>query len=153
MKQIIALALLAAGVLGTASCGSDHAVSPTPSASGNQPTTQAPATTKAPISDPGTLPVPYTKLATKTGPVTGDPVPWTLVRTDPAQNRIYIAATQVGCAAPDAVYLQETPSEVTITVTSPPQMASGPCTQQNVTLVGYVQLNDPLGNRHVVGNG
>lgn len=94
------------------------------------------------------------RLPTDSSPATGETVPWTLVRVDNEKDRIYLSAGQVSCAVPSVVHLQETPTEIIIAVTGPPSSASSyiPCTAQKVTLVGYVQLNDPVGGRRIVGN-
>lgn len=90
------------------------------------------------------------RLPTDSSAATGETVPWTLVRIDNEKNRIYLSAGQIGCAVPSVVHLQETPTEIIFTVTGPP--SGSPCTAQKVSLVGYVQLNDPIGGRRIVGN-
>lgn len=97
---------------------------------------------------------PANRLPTDSSPATGETVPWSLVRVDNEKNRIYLSAGQVGCAMPSVVHLQETPTEIIIAVTGPPSSApsDNPCTAQKVSLVGYVQLNEPVGGRRIVGN-
>jgi hypothetical protein len=94
------------------------------------------------------------RLPTDSSAATGETVPWTLVRVDNEKNRIYLSAGQVSCAVPSAVHLQETPTEIIIAVTGPPSSApsDNPCTARKVSLVGYVQLNEPVGGRRIVGN-
>jgi len=55
---------------------------------------------------------------------------------------------------PSVVHLQETVTEIIIAVTGPPSSApaNSPGTEQKVSLVGYVQLNGPVGGRRIVGN-
>ena len=83
------------------------------------------------------------RLPTDSPPVTGETVPWTLVRIDNEANRIYLSAGQVSCAVPSVVHLQETATEIIIAVTGAQSSApfGSPCTAQKVSLVGYVQLN------------
>ena len=146
MKQGLAYLFLVVALFAVTACGAGPSASPAPSASNAQP---AP---KAPLSPPpGTLPIEYKELSTRLGPApSADVVPWTLIRTDPDQNRIYISATQNGCTAPDSVYLKETADEVRIEVTSPKATADH-CTEQKATLIGYVQLKKPLDGRRVTG--
>ena len=94
------------------------------------------------------------RLPTDSSAATGETVPWTLVRVDDEKNRIYLSAGQVSCAAPSVVHLQETPTEIIIAVAGLPSSApsDSPCTAQKVSLVGYVQLNGPVGGRRIVGN-
>jgi hypothetical protein len=79
----------------------------------------------------------------------GANVPWTLVRIDKVNNRIYLSAGQISCVMPDTVHLQETSSEIVLSVTGKP--ASAPCAAQKVTLAGYVQLSVPVDGRRIVG--
>jgi hypothetical protein len=76
------------------------------------------------------------------------------VRVDDEKNRIYLSAGQVSCAVPSVAHLQETPTEIIIAVAGLPSSApsDSPCTAQKVSLVGYVQLNGPVGGRRIVGN-
>lgn len=90
------------------------------------------------------------RLPTDSSTATGKTVPWTLVRIDNEENRIYLSAGQVSCKVPSVVHLRETPTEIILAVTGPP--SGSPCTAQKLSLVGYVQLNDPIGGRRVVGN-
>ena len=62
------------------------------------------------------------------------------------------SALVVSCAVPSVVHLQETPTEIVIAVTGAPSLASfdSPCTAQKVSLVGYVQLSGPVGDRRIV---
>lgn len=90
------------------------------------------------------------RLSTDSSAATGETVPWTLVRIDNEKNRIYLSAGQVSCAVPSVLHLQETPTEIILAVTGQP--SGSPCTAQKVSLVGYVQLNDPIGGRRIVGN-
>jgi hypothetical protein len=94
------------------------------------------------------------RLPTDSSPGTGETVPWTLVRIDNETNRIYLSTGQVSCTVPSVVHLQETPTEIVITVTGAPSSASfdSPCTAQKVSLVGYVQLSGPVGDRRLVGD-
>lgn len=94
------------------------------------------------------------RLPTDSSPATGETVPWTLVRIDNETNRIYLSTGQVSCAVPSVVHLQETPTEIVIAVTGAPSLASfaSPCTAQKVSLVGYVQLSGPVGDRRIVGD-
>jgi hypothetical protein len=91
------------------------------------------------------------QLPVDRSPATGETLPWKLVRVDEEKNRIYLSADQVGCAVPSVVHLQETPSEIVIAVTGAPS-AGGPCTAQKVSLVGFVQLAEPIGGRPIMGN-
>lgn len=76
------------------------------------------------------------------------------MRIDNEANRIYLSAGQVSCAVPSVVHLQETATEIIIAVTGAQSSApfGSPCTAQKVSLVGYVQLNGPVGGRRIVGN-
>ncbi|MBT2550526.1 hypothetical protein [Arthrobacter sp. ISL-65] len=76
------------------------------------------------------------------------------MRIDNETSRIYLSAEQVGCAVPSVVHLRETPTEIVITVTGAPSSApfGSPCTAQKVSLVGYVQLVEPVDDRRIVGN-
>lgn len=89
-------------------------------------------------------------LPTDSSPASGETIPWTLVRIDNEKNRIYLSAGQVSCTVPSVVHLQETPTAIILAVTGPP--SGSPCTARKVALVGYVQLNGPVGGRRIVGN-
>lgn len=90
------------------------------------------------------------RLPIDSSAATGETVPWALVRIDNEKNRIYLSAGQVSCAVPSVVHLRETPTEIILAVIGPP--SGSPCTAQKMSLVGYVQLNDPIGGRRIVGN-
>jgi hypothetical protein len=140
-----------AAVLGLMSCSAGE---PPPGAS--QPASVTPpAAPQAKTSPPIQASTPLSnRLPTDSSPVTGETVPWTLVRIDNEANRIYLSAGQVSCAVPSVVHLRETPMEIIIAVTGAQSSApvGSPCTAQKVSLVGYVQLNGPVGGRRIVGN-
>lgn len=147
----VAAALIAgAALFGLLSCG---AVSPRPGAT--QPT-GSPSPPAAPPAKPNpniTVITPNAnQLPVDSSPATGETIPWKLVRVDEEKNRIYLSAAQVDCVKPSVVHLQETSSEVIIAVTGAPAPANGPCTAQQVSLVGYVQLSASVAGRHIVGN-
>jgi RecA/RadA recombinase len=70
------------------------------------------------------------------------------------KNRIYLSAGQVSCAVPSVAHLKGTPTEIIIGVAGPRSSApaDSSSTTQKVSLVGYVQLNGPVGGRRMVGN-
>jgi hypothetical protein len=69
---------------------------------------------------------------------------------DNEKNRIYLSAGQVSCAVPAVVHLEETPTEIILAVTG--LLSGEQCTAQKMSLIGYVQLNGPVGGRRIVGN-
>lgn len=110
----------------------------------------APRITKLPP-QPGisTITPEFTELRLDQTAQPAETVPWHLIRVDLNENRIYLSASSVGCTTPEKVRLSESASEIRISVTGP--SASGPCTAQSITLVGYVQIGS-IGERHVTGN-
>jgi hypothetical protein len=148
-----AVAFIAAALLGLTSCGaagtrsgpgqSTDIVPLTKSSSGVVPPTKSSSGVQTITPASNELTVDTTSGAA------GPNVPWTLVKIDKVNNRIYLSAGQISCVMPDTVHLQETPSEIVLSVTGKP--ASAPCAAQKVTLVGYVQLSDPVGGRRIVG--
>ncbi|MBT8163481.1 MULTISPECIES: hypothetical protein [Arthrobacter] len=117
------------------------------------PATTNPVLTAPVKTSPGiqTLTPDFPELRPDTSPAaTGDTVPWKLVKVDTVNNRIYLSAEQVSCTVPEMVHLQETPTEIIIAVTGKP--TSTTCTARKVSLIGYVQLHDPIASRRIVGN-
>lgn len=149
-RRVAAAGIAGAALLGLLSCG---AVAPQPGATpptGSQPPAAAPPAKP----DPSITAITpnANQLPVDSSPATGETIPWKLVRVDEEKNRIYLSAAQVACAVPSVVHLQESSSEVIIAVTGEPAPASGSCTAQQVSLVGYVQLSAPVAGRHIVGN-
>jgi hypothetical protein len=147
MKRAVAFPLAAAAMCMATACGAGApAGPPTPTAPEIQLVTQAP------ISAPHTVSVAYKEIPTKAGPgPESGLLAWTLIRTDPDRGRVYLSATQTGCTAPESIYLAETTSEIRITVAGP-KPATDPCTEQQATLIGYVQLTAPISGRRIIGN-
>jgi hypothetical protein len=69
---------------------------------------------------------------------------------DRKENRVYLSAPSVDCTTPKKVQLMESASEIRISVTG--TRTGEPCTAQQATLVGYVQIGS-IGDRPVTGNG
>ncbi|MEU4213994.1 hypothetical protein [Actinoplanes sp. NPDC026623] len=76
------------------------------------------------------------------------PLPWRLIRVDPAQNRIYVDVTSQNCSSPQAVVVEESATTITLTAlgTQPP---TGACAGEKRSLVGYVTPRDPVGGLEV----
>lgn len=145
-----AVLIAGAALFGLLSCGTGS-----PQNGGGQPaaSTSPEATPPSKTSPSITAVTPSAnQLPVALSPATGETIPWKLVKVDEEKNRIYLSAGQVGCAVPSVVHLQEKPSEIVIAVSGAPSSASGPCTAQKVSLVGYVQLSGPVAGRRIVGN-
>jgi hypothetical protein len=87
----------------------------------------------------------------ETGPEDGSPIPpWTLNRTDEEAKRVYLTTSNFECSAPNRARITETAETLTITILGTPN--KGPCTQQLNTLITFVQLKSPIGNRKISGS-
>jgi hypothetical protein len=76
---------------------------------------------------------------------------WSPIRIDRDSGRIYLAADQDGCTTPWAAVVDETATTVTISIVTHGPAPSGiPCTAQHSTIVGYVKVAQPLGDRQVL---
>ena len=122
--------------------------------SGCAPTTTSPEPSPtASISRPGinVIPAPTgVALPFITGSARSQPsLPWSLIRVDHTNNRIYLSADSaaLGCTTPIGVQLEETTQAVTIRVVG--TSAESPCTAQMMTLIGYVITKAPIGSRHI----
>jgi hypothetical protein len=149
-KGVAAVLIIGAALFGLLSCGTGA-----PQNGGGQPAGSTPPQAAPPSkASPSITPIApnANQLPVKSSPATGETIPWKLVKVDEEKNRIYLSAGQVGCDVPSVVHLQETPSEIIIAVSSMQSPADGPCTGQKVSLVGYVQLSEPVAGRRIVGN-
>lgn len=77
------------------------------------------------------------------------PLPWQLNRIDAALNRIYLTINGQGCSSPQAVAVHETPATITITALGNKPTGTA-CTAQLTTIVGYISLYDPIGQRRLI---
>lgn len=92
-------------------------------------------------------------LASSADTSRGEPVPWTLIKVDRARDHIYLSATGSDCVIPRSVSLKETSTSITVAVVGSPNITDGSaCTEQRVTLIGYVTSSDPIGGRTITGN-
>jgi hypothetical protein len=74
-------------------------------------------------------------------------LPWSLVRVDRSNNRIYLSSTSVMCTVPTKVHLSESSASITISVIG--DSSAAPCTAQNLTMIGYVVTQTPIGDRTI----
>jgi hypothetical protein len=89
---------------------------------------------------------------TKSMPAQGKALPWKLIKVDRSNNRIYLSAAQVGCSIPQSVLLVETDSTISLTVIGSDDSGATPCTQQNMTMIGYVTPHSAIGARNITSN-
>ena len=107
------------------------------------------ASPTASIPGPGvsTIPAPAgVALLIVSGPAKSRPsLPWSLIRVNRADSRIYLSATGPGrdCTTPVGAHVDETTQTVTIRVVG--RSAHGPCTAQKLTMIGYVVTKAPIG--------
>lgn len=95
----------------------------------------------------------YRELPTTTStPAQGKALPWKLIEVDRSSNRIYLSAAQVGCSIPQSVRLVETDSTISLTVFGSDDSGATPCTQQKVTMFGYVTPHSAIGARNITSN-
>lgn len=78
-------------------------------------------------------------------------IPWHLSRIDSQQNRVYLSTGKSGCSYPIGATVEKTSKSITITVAG--KSASGPCTSEEYISLTYVQLNEPIENREILGAG
>ncbi|MET3721797.1 hypothetical protein [Arthrobacter sp. UYEF21] len=151
-KGAAAVIITAAALFGLLSCGADTG-SPGQGGGVTSPSTTNPGPPAPVKTGPAiqTVTPDFSELRVDTSPAAaGDTVPWKLVKVDTVNNRIYLSSEQVSCTVPEVVHLQETRTEIVIAVAGAP--TSMTCAARKVSLIGYVQLNDPLAGRRVVGN-
>jgi hypothetical protein len=149
-RGVAAVIITGAALFGLLSCGTGSPQNGDGQSTGSTPPQASPPSKSSPnitaiTPDANQLPV-------DSSPATGETIPWKLVKVDGDKNRIYLSAEQAGCAVPSVVHLQETTSEIVIAVTGATSSATGPCTAQKVSLVGYVQLSGPVAGRRIAGN-
>ncbi|MET3809770.1 hypothetical protein [Arthrobacter sp. UYEF3] len=116
---------------------------------GAQPPAAQPSMKLLPQPGISTITPEFTELRLDQTSQPAETVPWHLIRTDLKENRVYLSASSVGCTTPQKVRLWKSASEIRISVTGP--RIGEPCTMQNITLAGYVQI-DSIGERQVTGN-
>jgi len=84
-------------------------------------------------------------LATRIS-VTDPTLPWHLIETQ--DRRLLISSEQHGCRVPEAVHVNETDAEVSVSFIAIQE--AQPCAASKTFIVGYVVLKQPIGNRKVV---
>ena len=79
----------------------------------------------------------------------GASLPWSLIRVDRADNRIYLSVSGPGnlCTTPTGVQVDETAQTVTIRAVG--RSTDGPCTAQKITMIGYVATKAPIDARRI----
>jgi len=132
-RAAIALVFLTA-LSGCASTITSPAVSP--KASNRRPSISV-------IPDPTGVALPIVAGSAKSG----TSLPWSLIRVDHADNRIYLSVSGPGnlCTTPTGVQVDETAQTVTIRAVG--RSTDGPCTAQKITIIGYVAPKTPIGAR------
>jgi hypothetical protein len=73
---------------------------------------------------------------------------WHIQRVDDRHNRIYLSSDKKQCSTPYAATVEATTMSVKITVHGSKNQE--PCSADKVTLVGYVQLTSPRGERSIL---
>lgn len=146
-RQAVVVAGVAFATVTLAGCAA------TPQASG--PSGPAMTGTSAP-SSPSASP-PQQSLLDQPFPVDtagsahGPYVPWTLIRVDPNENRIYLSAESHDCVQPSAAHLSETSTTITVEVEGASTAnASGVCTLESRTLVGWITPQSPVAARQIL---
>jgi len=97
------------------------------------------------IPDPTGVALPIVAGSAKSGAS----LPWSLIRVDRADNRIYLSVTGPGnlCTTPTGVQVDETAQTVTIRAVG--RSTDGPCTAQKITMIGYVAPKAPIDARRI----
>ncbi len=148
-------ALLALGLVLLTSCGLPQGRGST----GGSPESQL-SPTPSPISAP-----PSSSMTTTPAPFTGDPtnyqaigvapagaapavtLDWLLDGVDPSLNRVYLTATVPACNRPLQAIVTEDPHRVVLTLAGVKPTPGIVCPHNVAIFHGYVQLQDPIGNR------
>ena len=135
LRAAIALVFLTA-LSGCVSTMTPPAISPKPW--NPRPSTRA-------IPAPTGVALPIVAGSAKSGPS----LPWSLIRVDRADNRVYLSVTGPGnlCNTPTGVQVDETAQTVTIRAVG--RSTDDPCTTQKMTMIGCVAPQAPIGDRQI----
>lgn len=90
------------------------------------------------------------QLPTVTGsPTDQTPLPWSLDRVDQAAHRVYLSITGQGCSEPRDVAVIESGDSIVINAYGNTP-STNLCTEQAVTITGYVTTGIAPGNRKII---
>jgi hypothetical protein len=114
-----------------------------------QPPAPPPVTQLSPQPGITTITPNFAELPLDQSTQAAETVPWHLIRVDLKENRVYLAASSFDCTIPEKVRLTESASQIKISVTG--RRTGQPCSANQVTLLGYVQIGS-IGQRQVTGS-